>query len=77
MSVLNKRERENMYSYEIYEGLAPGKGELLYALMRDDVSDFKKYYKSKKKDELISGIKFFNLLIESNSFNCILGLFHN
>ena len=72
MSVLNKRERENMYSYEIYEGLAPGRGELLYALMRDDVSDFKKYFKSQHKDELISGIKFFNLLIESNSFNCIL-----
>lgn len=69
MSILTKIDKENI---SIYEGLAPGKGELLYSILKDDVISFKKYYRSSYKDETISDLKLFSLLIESNSFNCIL-----
>lgn len=69
MNMLLSREKENLATYE---GLAPGRGELLYALMRDDVIDFKKHYKKTMKDTKIADTNLLTLLVESNSFNCIL-----
>lgn len=64
--------KHNDDTISIYNQIAPGNGELLYALVEDNIVMFKKNYKTKYKELVICEKSIYDLLIESNSFGCYL-----